>query len=172
MSQEKESHLKTKKESRSMDGIHFYILTFETAKMTVSQMLNDETMLHLTDSQLDHCFESIIDKLAEDQSTKLTLIHLKKNRIIATLLDRTKDFLLGPNTLRTTFVFPGKIMLPSAIVLKQGPVTCSLMGKKMRIDNVDVIAMAQLVYQVREISEQDALTVFEGAPHTCVKGMI
>ncbi|BAM36033.1 matrix protein [Persimmon virus A] len=171
---ESQSETKSSKlDSVSLSDMHYYMIEFDEPKFMLSQVPQPEKKgTHLTESQLGHAFEAVVSKISNDEDVKALLIHMMKNNVIKTVLDKKRDMMLGPNVLRATFVFPNKAMLPSQKPMKVGMHSLSMVGKRFAVDKIEMIIMLKLNINLRELSEMDAIKVFEGFPHMCVAGML
>ncbi|DBA37002.1 TPA_asm: M [Euphorbia alphacytorhabdovirus 1] len=160
------------KDSVAMSGMQYYIIDFENPMFMLSQISNKgKAPAHLTADQMNHAFTEIIKTLNKDTDLSVLLQHLRDHDVIKTLLDRKRDMMLGPNTLRSTYVFPNKIMVPSGKQLKSGDHNLSMIGKRLTIDGIGVVVMVKIKLIIREISESEAITVFDGRPSMCVAGI-
>lgn len=118
-------------------------------------------------------FQAVLDRSNKvDKNLQGVLMHLMKIGRFAAVDDETQDMFLGPKTQRITYNMPEFTLVPCFGELKEETVQLTLMGGLLGIDQVKLVARADLTIKVSSLSFQDAMVIFKERPNECVEAFI
>nr|WNV48269.1 MAG: matrix protein [Cnidium virus 2] len=127
----------------------------------------------LTHDERATAFKAVLEKTGKiDKSLQGAMLHLMGIGRFASVDDETQDMFLGPKTQRITYNMPEFTLVPCFEDLKEETIQLTLLGGLLSIDHVKLIARADVLIKVSQLSFPDAITVFRERPNECVEAYI